>query len=86
MVNIQLQQSKAACNLDPEKVKQQVELIRNAMNRIRSINTKVGIIRGGADAISEEAGQLKQEVNDSLQGIEMALLADRAAEGAVAEQ
>ncbi len=86
MVNLQLRQSQACSQLDPEKVKQQVELIRNAMNRIRSINTKAGAIRSGADAITEEANQLKQEVHDALQNIELALLADGVAENAVAEQ
>jgi hypothetical protein len=46
-------------------IEQQVEAIRAALGRIRTIKTKVTELGGCADVINEQASQLREEVKEA---------------------
>lgn len=62
-------------DFDGSMIESQIDRIRTALNRIKSINRKVTEVRNSADGISNEATTLRDEVRESLLAIEDAIRA-----------
>jgi hypothetical protein len=56
--------------VDSASIEQQVEAIRTALGRIRTIKTKVTELGGCAEVINEQASRLREEVKEALVYIE----------------
>ena len=59
--------------LDASAVQAQIERIRTALGRIKTINTKASVVRSGADDIQQEAEALRDDVKDALSDLEECL-------------
>ena len=56
--------------VDSASIEQQVEAIRTALGRIRTIKTKVTELGGCAEVINEQTSRLREEVKEALVYIE----------------
>jgi hypothetical protein len=59
--------------VDASAAQAQIERIRTALGRVKAINTKVTLVRGGADDIQQEAEALRDDVKGALSDLEAAL-------------
>ena len=65
--------------VDSASIEQQVEAIRTALGRIRTIKTKVTELGGCAEVINEQASQLREEIKEALVCIEESIRSARKA-------
>jgi hypothetical protein len=65
--------------VDSASIEQQVETIRTALGRIRTIKTKVTELGGCAEVINEQASQLREEIKEALVCIEESIRSARKA-------
>lgn len=56
--------------VDSASIEQQVEAIRTALGRIRTIKTKVTELGGCTEVINDQASQLREEIKEALACIE----------------
>jgi hypothetical protein len=63
--------------VDSASTEQQVEAIRTALGRIRTIKTKVTELGGCAEVINEQASQLREEIKEALVCIEESIRSAR---------
>jgi hypothetical protein len=56
--------------LDSAAIENQIQRIRTALNRIKTINRKVTDVRSTADEIGTEAGSLRDEIREALIALE----------------
>jgi hypothetical protein len=63
--------------VDSASIEQQVEAIRTALGRIRTIKTKVTELGGCAEVINEQASQLREEIKEALVCIEESIRSAR---------
>jgi len=74
VVQERLQASRAtAPSVDAASIAAQIQRIRTTLGRIKTINTKVTELRGGADEIHREAEAVRDEIRDALSDVEDAL-------------
>lgn len=60
---------------DLPAIQGEIDRVRTALRRIRTIKTKAGDIHKGADSVTGEADELQRQINDALLAIENALRA-----------
>ena len=56
--------------VDAAAIEGQLERIRTALARLKTVNSKLTVIRGGADGIEDEARLLREEISSALDVIE----------------
>jgi len=59
--------------LDATAAQAQIQRIRTALGRVKTINTKATAVRTGADEIQREAQALRDDVKDALSDLEESL-------------
>lgn len=72
--------------VDASAVQAQIERIRTALGRIKTINTKATAVRSGADEIQREAEALRDDVKGALSDVEDSLRLKPSHESTLAAQ